>query len=489
MADHMKKYKDADYRFSVISKLVFTGFTPTLAKQLAKEAGVNVRTVKRWYQAYTKDNHITALNPKYKGSTGVSRLIPSFDDCLKKAQEMRLADRKISVKNIIKALESENPELKGLISRSTLQRHLQKTHYGSRALNLSEQTNGRKGYGRFRKEHRLDSVQCDVKEFPKGICVDDNGAPCTPYVQICIDNFSRKVLAFKVDSVQKTLIVSDSLKQLLLTYGIPKALHIDNGAIYKNAVIKYAAKVLGIELNYCRPRKGNSKGVVERFNGTLNAIENQLRNNKEPIRLSAFIDAITQFINDYNATPHEGLGGKTPNEVFDSDVSTTLQVVPQTIIDRAFKTSSSRLVHKDKTVSINGKDYEVILDETTTVGGRAQILEDVDGNIEQMLADGRLVPIFPLQVGPNVKHEHFKKELPVPGQKVEETMQLFTAFLREKYKADGTFTSEEEFQNLIKDLLHPTFTKPTSNKTDVKRGGDKDLYNDFFLNLSMANNK
>ena len=68
-------------------------------------------------------------------------------------------------------------------------------------------------------------------------------------------------------------------------------------------------------------------------------------------------------------------------------------------------------------------------------------------------------------------------------------MQLFTAFLREKYKADGTFTSEEEFQNLIKDLLHPTFTKPTSNKTDVKRGGDKDLYNDFFLNLSMANNK
>lgn len=46
MADHMKKYKDADYRFSVISKLVFTGFTPTLAKQLAKEAGVNVRTVK-----------------------------------------------------------------------------------------------------------------------------------------------------------------------------------------------------------------------------------------------------------------------------------------------------------------------------------------------------------------------------------------------------------------------------------------------------------
>lgn len=75
MADHMKKYKDADYRFSVISKLVFTGFTPTLAKQLAKEAGVNVRTVKRWYQAYTKDNHITALNPKYKGSAGVSRLI------------------------------------------------------------------------------------------------------------------------------------------------------------------------------------------------------------------------------------------------------------------------------------------------------------------------------------------------------------------------------------------------------------------------------
>ena len=97
MADHMKKYKDADYRFSVISKLVLTGFSPTLAKQLANEAGVNVRTVKRWYQAYTKDNHITALNPKYKGSAGVSRLIPSFDDCLKKAQEMRLADRKIRI--------------------------------------------------------------------------------------------------------------------------------------------------------------------------------------------------------------------------------------------------------------------------------------------------------------------------------------------------------------------------------------------------------
>ena len=64
---------------------------------------------------------------------------------------MRQSDNNISVANIIRCLESEKPEFKNRIQRSTLQKHLQDEGMARRDLVTGAAQHGRKNLGRFQK--------------------------------------------------------------------------------------------------------------------------------------------------------------------------------------------------------------------------------------------------------------------------------------------------------------------------------------------------
>ena len=112
---------------------------------------------------------------------------------------------------------------------------------------MVDELEDKKLFLRYRKSNRLDQVQCDFKEFPRGIFIDENGAPCKIYLQICIDNYSKMVLSYSVTTNQKTFVFVECLKSMIKTFGVPKTLLMDNGAAYKNAIITRACECLGIK--------------------------------------------------------------------------------------------------------------------------------------------------------------------------------------------------------------------------------------------------
>ena len=59
---------------------------------------------------------------------------------------------------------------------------------------------------------------------------------------------------------------------------------------------------------------GNRLGIIDRFTRTFKGLVSRLMHGSNDLR---YLEALPQLLQNYNNTKHEGLGGQTPNEVFE----------------------------------------------------------------------------------------------------------------------------------------------------------------------------
>lgn len=370
----------------------------TLLKQISTSKHISVKTLKRYLHTYQQSG-LQGLIPAYKGSGNCVRLYVDFEQALDRAVALRKQDPSLSVRNVIVVLESEHPEWKGIFRRSTIQSHLQKRHATKKDLVCEEACHGRKCFGRFHKKNRLEQIQCDVKEFPR-VCVNEKGINCKAYLQLWSDNYSRKILAFKVSDRQDVSIALDPLHTLIERYGVFDSILTDNGSIYRGAQMAHVCQVLGIDLKFCKPYAPEGKGMIERQNLTANVIEHQIEN-LENLKLSALTEVIELWINEYNDTKSTALDGMSPNELFEKSPRPFKKVDPD-VLNLAFKQSESRKVAKDGTISVNNILYKVDLNG---IGEhhRVDLLLGYDGSVEQIFPeDNHAVKLFPLEIKSDV---------------------------------------------------------------------------------------
>ena len=429
-------------------------------ERAARLAGVSSRTIIRWVKAYDTEK-LSGLFPKHKGSAGICRLHPSFKDALEKAISLRKTDPKISVTNIIFTIESENPDLKGIIKRSTLQSHLQKEHFGKSDLIARSGMGGRKFYSRFCDTEVYKTLQCDVKEFPKKMLVDVDGMICSGYLQTCIDNRSRKIVSFKIGTDQKSHIFIDCLKQAVINYGIPKRLHLDNGAIYKSKQLVRICKLLNIEIKRAKPYAGYEKGVVERLNGMYNDLENQLQALGR-MSFAAFKEACIAWINKYNSEPRSIPNEKdmhAPNDFFQKHfVQDPERFLDDQTLRFVFTNTESRKVRKDGTIKLNGKMYK-LNQKNVRVNDYVDVVINDDGTVDQIEPDGSVTRINELvmqQYEP--RNEGNTDEIQNPRDN-----SYMVALLREHQRRTGQYTTEEAFQKYIKELFETPVMKPDAS--------------------------
>ncbi|MGN1272489.1 MAG: DDE-type integrase/transposase/recombinase, partial [Lactobacillus sp.] len=297
----------ADMKIRILSPILNNNFSNKKEfnqkiTQIACDTGYSKRTLIRWYESYQKDG-FEGLEPKYPKFRSDSRLYIRFDALKNEAKAMRMQDPTISVNNIIQCLESKHPNIRGIIKRSTLQRHLQVDGYSRKELLTENEQNGRAFYSRYKVAHRMIQVQGDIKEPPRGVCVDEQGFPVTPYVQIWMDNFSRKALTWKIHYHQTSDIALSSLRELIETYGIPEIILTDQGSIYRGAEIEHCTHVLGISHKRSKPYCPQSKGALERLNGTIDDLFRSIKLMKN-VKFSMFCELVNQRLNEYNNTPH-----------------------------------------------------------------------------------------------------------------------------------------------------------------------------------------
>lgn len=188
------------------------------------------------------------------------------------------------------------------------------------------------------------------------ICSETKMVLGRPWLTLAIDRKSRMIAGFYVSfhapsasSVLYCLRMAIKPKDELLAnykdlrndwpvYGFFETLAVDNGMEEHAGALEAVCMVFCIELLYCEPGKPMHKGGIERFIGTsaralVHQLPGTLFSNPEErgdypseklaaLDLKTFTRLLVKWIVDiYHVTPHRGLDGKTPLQVWQEEAT------------------------------------------------------------------------------------------------------------------------------------------------------------------------
>ena len=149
-------------------------------------------------------------------------------------------------------------------------------------------------------------------------------------------------------------------KQALIRRGVPQRLYVDNGANYRSQQLALVCAKLGIALIHARPYQPAGKGKIERF---FRTVRGQLISSLTP-NDCASLDAINRRLwayleGEYHQHPHRGLHGNTPLDQWALSAGEVRYLNASDDLDEVFLFEVKRRVMNDRTVSLNGRLYEV----------------------------------------------------------------------------------------------------------------------------------
>jgi transposase InsO family protein len=159
------------------------------------------------------------------------------------------------------------------------------------------------------------------------------------------------------------------LEQAIRRRGQPKRLYCDNGSAFRSRHLALVCAKLGITLIHARPYLPQGKGKIERFFRTTRGRLLPTLQEADTQDLEHLNRRLWSWIADeYHDTPHQGLGGDTPNDRWAATASEV--VLPTGDLGGVFLFEEKRKVQKDRIVSLHGVAYEVdasLVGETVTL--------------------------------------------------------------------------------------------------------------------------
>ena len=215
-----------------------------------------------------------------------------------------------NVQTLIQILELEGFIQPETVTRSTLQRHLQKRGFGAKQIAMYQQVTP--AARRFQKTYRGALYQGDIKYGPY-LPIGPKGKMQHTYMAAWIDDATRFVVGAKFYANQTTDIIKDSLRLAIMQCGQPGALFVDNDKQYRSKWLKHACAKLGIRLLHAKEYSPESKGKIERFNRTVDSFLAECALQK-PRTLDELNSFFTAWLNEqYHKSGHSGLNGMSPS--------------------------------------------------------------------------------------------------------------------------------------------------------------------------------
>ena len=212
---------------------------------------------------------------------------------------------------------------------------------------------------RFATEAAGQLWQSDVMHGPK--VGDTRGRKRKTCLIALLDDATRVVpyahFAFS-ETAAAYLVV---LKEAILRRGTPERLYCDNGANFRSRQLMMTCGRLGISLLHARPYHAAGKGKIERWFRTVRGqflapLDPQDIPDLETLnqRFRTWVEA------EYHMTPHRGLDGKrTPLDQWALTCDRVRRPDPGVDLDDLFLFEAIRRVTKARTVSLEGRVYEV----------------------------------------------------------------------------------------------------------------------------------
>jgi len=201
-----------------------------------------------------------------------------------------------------------------------------------------------------------------------------------------IDVFSRLAKFYLVE-VENGLAVTLVIKDIIVNWGLPEELYIDNGRPFKNRRVLNALRSLGIAVNINLPGEPVEKPFIERVFGTVtgkvfrrlpgycgNSVENRPNEIEIKYTKAELQDIIDRYvINVYSERVH-GSTGQRPRERM-SPPGFVPRVVPERDLDVLLMQKFSRTVRRGAIAFDGGKYFHPELPEGREVTIRVNDFE------------------------------------------------------------------------------------------------------------------
>lgn len=333
--------------------------------RVAAEAGVPIRTARRWLARY-----------RARGPAGLAR-----------SPRPEAGSRKISAElvELVQGLALLKPPL----SVATIQRRAhaiaekkgwRPASYGSvrnivRSLAPGVLMLAHQGAAAFRDKfelvhrHRAERPneiwQCDHTQLDL-LTLDTNGKAERPWLTTVIDDYSRAVAGYMVFcGAPSALNTALALRQAIWrkkeaawpVCGIPEVLYVDHGSDFTSVHLEQAAADLHIQLIFSTVARPQGRGKVERLFGTVNTellpeLPGNIRNGElassPRLSLPELDAAVGSYIIDtYNARVHSEIGA-TPVDAWRSDGwLPRMPETPEELDTLLVMVAKPRRVHRD----------------------------------------------------------------------------------------------------------------------------------------------
>lgn len=338
-----------------------------VAAEIADERPPSPSTLWRWWKSFRHTQCPTRLADKRRG--GVGRQTPEQLRVLEDAvNEIYLTPQKKPIMDVVDAVSEKIDAInKGCAPEDRVTKPSQATIYRwMQTLYFEVVQASRSGRKATKKALRASGVGPKVDRILERIELDhtpvDLNLVCSetkmvlgrPYLTLAIDRKSRMIVGFYVSfhgpsasSILYCLRMAIRPKADILAkykdirndwpvYGLFEILAVDNGMEEHAFAIEAVCVELGIELLYCEPGMPMQKGVIERVFRTLSSklfhqlpgtvFSNPDERGDYPSEKLAVLDMddfthilVKWIVDVYHVTPHRGLNGKTPLQVWQEE--------------------------------------------------------------------------------------------------------------------------------------------------------------------------
>jgi len=419
----------AFFRYGVIAPIVEVdrlapGQTREIIKAITEQThflpgkgpiSVKERTFYQWLGRY-RQGGLQALLPRIRKDQGKGRVVD--EQVLARAIELRQENRQRWTSTLLDIMQREGTFVgKAVPHRSTLDRHLARMGMSRRQINIL----GTKRTIKMQFDHFGDLWVGDYHHGP--VILGPNGKPTTAKLGAFIDHCTRYPVADRYYLAEDIATLRDCLYRALLSWGPPRKVYVDRGAVYRCEQLAYSLDRIQTKLIHSRAYYSQGRGVIEKWWQVVKAFESEVGIREELLTLHE-INRLWEAYRElrYCQKIHAELG-MTPREALSGVAPRSLE--PE-VARELFLIRADRTVHKkDGCVSVEATRY---LCDASLRRQKVQVRYDPnDLNSVLIFHQGkRIQRAFPQQ--PNATPEPHPEPLDRPAQSVD-----YLALLREDY--------------------------------------------------------
>jgi putative transposase len=355
------------FRYTLILPLLRGEYAPGGKEQLRQQIAarqydrpgssrrrVSPASLRRWERRY-RQHGFDGLKPKPRADRGQARVLSA--ETLERAETLKREQPHRSARSLVTILTMDhtNPIVEDHLAPRTLRRHLAQRGATTAQLLSGQRPNP---FRRFERRHFGDLWQGDAMDGP---WLPDPAHPDKMrqvFLFAFLDDHTRLIPHARFYWNEQLPCLEDCFKRAIMRCGIPLAIYVDQGAVYKSQQLNAVCASLGIQRILASPYAPEGKGKVERFFGFVQSdfLPELAQSNVSTLsQLNESLLAWLEIV--YHRKVHTETG-QSPLERYRQDTQAATRPADPTALRQAFLHRATRQVARTATFSFHGNRYQ-----------------------------------------------------------------------------------------------------------------------------------